>query len=59
MNKRLKRNLEPFRRIQQANGQYHISQLSPHERAIKEHIQRGFESGLARVAGLLDQRNKI
>ncbi len=59
MNKKSMRNLPAFKRIQQRNAQYHISRYTPHEQAIREHIARGFGYGLTRLAGLLDQKNKI
>lgn len=63
MNKRVKRNIASFQRSQRRSARYHISQYTPHEQAIREHITRGFEQGLCRVlcitAGLLDQRNKL
>lgn len=59
MNKRAKAKLDVFRRVQAANGKYHVSQHTPHEQAIREHARKGFSDGLIRVAGLLDQRNKI
>lgn len=59
MNKRIVAKLRQFQQIQSRNGRYHVSYYTPHEQAIREHIQRGFENGLYRQAGLLDQANKI
>lgn len=59
MDKRIAAKLKAFQQIQRRNGRYHISHYTLHEQAIKEHIQRGFKGGLTRVAGLLDQANKI
>lgn len=59
MNKRVANRLKAFIQIQHGNGRYHMSQLSLHEQAIREHVQRGHEAGLTRQAGLLDQKNKI
>lgn len=59
MNKRVQRKLDVFRRIQQAKPQYFLPRLTPHEQAIREHIQRGFKAGLTRVPGLLSQANKF
>jgi len=59
MNKRVQRKLDVFRRIQQARPQYNFTYYTPHEQAIREHIQRGFKAGLTRVPGLLNQANKI
>lgn len=59
MDKRLKRHLAAFQNIQRKNGQYHISPLTPHEQAIREHKTRGHGEGLLRQAGLLDHRNKV
>lgn len=57
MNKRIRHNLSAFQAAQ--HSRYHISQYSPHEQAIREHMRRGHAEGLERVAGLLDQRNRI
>lgn len=46
MNKRVKRNLASFQQAQRHSARYHISQYTPHEQAIREHITRGFEQGL-------------
>lgn len=59
MNKRLKAKLAPLVRIQAQNPQYHVSRYSTHEQAIREHVKRGYGDGLVRVAGLLDQGNRI
>lgn len=59
MNKLIKRQLAAFQACQRRSARYHVSQSTPHERAMREHILRGFESGLTRVAGLLNQENKI
>lgn len=42
MNSSLKRNLAAFRRVQMRSAKYHLSQLTPHEQAIREHVKRGF-----------------
>lgn len=62
MNKRTKAKIAAFQRVQQRNGAYHISQFTPHEQAIREHVSRGFVAPTAHLAndlGLLDARNKI
>lgn len=59
MNKRIVSRLRAFQQVQRRQGRYHISQLTPHEQAIREHVERGFKSGLVRVPGLLNQENKI
>jgi hypothetical protein len=59
MNKRTNARLRAFQTIQLRNAGYHISQYTPHEQAINEHIRRGYGDGLLRMAGLLDQKNKI
>lgn len=59
MNKRTKRNLAAFQRVVARSAHYHVSPYSLHEQAIREHVKRGFESGLTRVPGLLDQGNRI
>lgn len=70
MNKRVKRNIASFQRSQRRSARYHISQYTPHEQAIREHVMRGYSdprrygvlSDLAaydQELGLLDQRNKL
>ncbi len=59
MDKRSKRSLDAFKRVQQRSWRFHVSQYDAHTQAIREHIQRGYAAGLTRVVGLLDQRNKI
>ncbi len=61
MNKR--KGLRAFQQIQAKNSAYHISQFTPQEQAIREHVRRGFVDPRRYKAldelALLDQRNKI
>lgn len=59
MAKRKSSGFKAFAQIQATRAQYHVSRLTLHEQAIREHKQRGLESGLTRVAGLLVQANRI
>jgi hypothetical protein len=59
MNEQTKRGIAAFNRIKQRSWRYSVSPYTAHEAAIREHIARGFGDGLKRMAGLLDQRNKI
>lgn len=73
MNKRLKRNLEAFRKAQQGSPlklRYVLSQRTAQEQALAEHVQRGYTdprrydvlsqlAALDQELGLLDKANKI
>lgn len=59
MNKRVVARLRGFQAAQRRSGQYHFSQYTPHEQAIREHIARGFKEGLSRLPFLLAQDNRI
>ncbi len=63
MDKRVKARLAAFQRAQRRSAMYHVPRLSGHEKAIREHVARGFtladlRKAVAR-AELLDQRNRI
>lgn len=56
----MKRNgFKAFQRIQQQKYAYCVSQFTPQEQAIREHIKRGFQDPSAYVPGLLNQENRI
>jgi len=59
MNRQVRQRLAAFQRAQRRSARYHVSVSTPHERAIREHKKRGFTEGLNRIAGLLDQRNRL
>lgn len=59
MNKRSRRGIAAFQRVQQRSARFCMSQYDAHTQAIREHKKRGYADGLTRVAGLLDQRNRI
>lgn len=63
MDKRKARSLNAFKQIQRQNGRYHVSQYTPHEQAIREHLSRGHSDprrhGVLGEPVLLDQANKI
>lgn len=59
MTKRIKRNIAAFQAATRQSARYHISPYTIYEQAVREHIRRGFGSGLERIAGLLNQANKI
>lgn len=59
MAKQKSNGFKAFAQIQATKPLYHLPRLTWHEQAIREHKQRGLESGLTRVAGLLVQANRI